>query len=467
MCGIFGIFDKSGRAVPRLDVERMGKVQRHRGPDDQGLFSEGAVSFGMQRLAIIDVSGGHQPISNEDDTVTVVCNGEIYNFRELRSRLQAKGHRFKSGSDTEVIVHLYEEFGLDFVKQLSGMFAFALWDSKRRRLVLARDRLGIKPLYVSENSRHLAFSSELKSILEVRDFERQVDKLALHEYLALGYVPAPLSILKGIEKLPPATILVVDEKGTQRHRYWNLSEKAVVEKPANEWVTELRDVLEEAVVSQMVSDVPLGAFLSGGLDSSAVVAFMAKNSTQPVKTYSIGFDTDTGGGYYNELPFARQVTQRFKTDHHEIVVRPDVTKLLPELLWHMDEPIADAAFITTFLVSKFAREDVTVILSGVGGDELFGGYRRYWSDNLARKYQKIPSAIRRSIIQPLGALLPSDRHSKILDREIDPGQPRVKGIPVKARMRHFLNLGKVEYRLTQLRRAFRWDHMDRIFLYHS
>jgi asparagine synthase (glutamine-hydrolysing) len=393
----------------------MGQAQRHRGPDDSGFFADRELMFGMQRLAIIDVAGGHQPITNEDNTVTAICNGEIYNFRELRQALQAKGHEFRTGSDSEVIVHLYEEHGTDFVSHLSGMFALALWDSTRKRLLLARDRLGIKPLYIAANSGYLAFSSELKSILEIPGFDRQVDPAALQEYLALGYVPAPLSMLKGIEKLPPGTLLVADQEGVSQHRYWHLADTDPQQKSENEWTSDIAETLESAVVSQMVSDVPLGAFLSGGIDSSAVVAYMAKNSDRPVKTYSIGFDTDTGGGYYNELPYARQVAKQFGTDHHEIVVRPDVTQLLPELLWHMDEPIADAAFITTYLVSKFARQDVTVILSGVGGDELFGGYRRYWSEHLAQSYRRIPSVLRKSIIQPIGRVLPSDRHSKWLD----------------------------------------------------
>jgi len=415
MCGIYGILNRGGQRFEPAVVERMGQVQRHRGPDDSGFAADGDLMFGMQRLAIIDVAGGHQPISNEDGTVTAICNGEIYNFRELRKKLLASGHRFRTGSDSEVIVHLYEDFGAEFVRELSGMFALAVWDATRRRLVLARDRLGIKPLYLADAGTYLAFSSELKSILEIPGFNRQIDPVALQEYLALGYVPAPMSMLKGIEKLPPGTTLIAGQEGIEKSRYWSLPKEPTIQKPADEWASDIAAELETAVVSQMVSDVPLGAFLSGGIDSSAVVAYMAKNSDRPVKTYSIGFDTGTGGSHYNELPFARQIAELFGTDHHEIVVRPDVSDLLPDLLWHMDEPIADAAFITTYLVSKFAREDVTVILSGVGGDELFGGYRRYWSENLVARYRRIPAPVRNSILQPLGKMLPSDRHSKILD----------------------------------------------------
>ncbi len=415
MCGIFGILDKDGRHGGRELLIRMGQTMRHRGPDDEGFFVDGPLAFGMRRLAIIDVDGGQQPIANEDETVIAICNGEIYNFRELRRELREQGHTFRTGSDSEVVVHLYEEFGEEFVERLSGMFALAVWDRRAERLLLARDRLGIKPLYVCRRERRLSFASELKSLLDVPGTDREIDPDALREYLALGYVPAPLSLIRGVEKLEPATILVADRDGIRTRRYWTLPSNIEEGRSRRDWAADIAASIESSVVAQMVSDVPLGAFLSGGIDSSAVVAYMARNSDRPVKTYSIGFDTGTGGSYYNELPYARQVAERFGTEHREIVVRPDVTELLPDLLWHMDEPIADAAFITTYLVSRFAREDVTVILSGVGGDELFGGYRRYWSENLARRYRRIPSFLRRAVLQPLGRRLPSDRHSRLLD----------------------------------------------------
>ena len=415
MCGIYGILGTPNLRFERSIMDTMGNVIRHRGPDDDGAFAEGPLLMGMRRLAIIDVTGGQQPISNEDGTVTVVCNGEIYNFRELRKELTARGHTFKSASDTEVIVHLYEEHGEDCAKYLHGMFAFAIWDKQKQKFLLGRDRLGIKPLYLSVNPDRIVFGSELKSILVCPDIERSINREALEEYLALGYVPAPMTILNGIEKLPPGSMLIADRAGIRQQRYWELPRGTDTGKDDDDWAACLSGAMEKAVVSQMVSDVPLGAFLSGGVDSSAVVAYMARNSSRPVKTYSIGFDTDSGGGYYNELPYARQVADLFKTDHHEIVVRPDVASLLPELLWHMDEPIADAAFVTTYLVSKFAREDVTVILSGVGGDELFGGYRRYWGSHLARMYRKIPRGIRQNLLQPTARLLPSDRHSAVFN----------------------------------------------------
>lgn len=415
MCGIYGILDYSGVRPDRDVIMRMGQVMRHRGPDDYGVYGDDELLFGMNRLAIIDVEGGHQPIANEDGSVVAICNGEIYNFRSLRETLMGRGHVFRTGSDSEVIVHLYEEYGTDSVEHLSGMFGLAIWDGRRRRLLLARDRLGIKPLYICSQNRRLVFASELKSLYEVPGIEREVDPAALQEYLALGYVPAPLSMIRGVAKLPPGEVLVADRSGHNTRRYWQIPSAPKESRSTSEWSTEIAATIESAVVSQMISDVPLGAFLSGGIDSSAVVAFMARNSSAPVKTYSIGFDTGTGGDYYNELPYARQVAELFGTDHHEIIVRPDVSAMLPELLWYLDEPIADAAFITTYLVSKFAREDVTVILSGVGGDELFGGYRRYWSEHLARKYGRIPKLLRNGVIQPLGRYLPSDRHSRVLD----------------------------------------------------
>ena len=416
MCGIHGIVALANNYQPDpACLKRMGDVSIHRGPDDEGHYVGRGVAFGMRRLSIIDVAGGHQPIANEDETLRVVCNGEIYNFRQLRATLQDKGHTFKTGSDTEVIVHLYEEYGDDCVLHLDGMFGFALWDSTRHRLLMARDRLGIKPLYIYQDAARVIFASEAKSILAVPGVASDLDVMALEQYLALGYVPGPLSIFANIHKLPPGTMMVCEQGEVSTRTYWRASFATLDHMSETEWCDRVVDTLEQSVVSQMVSDVPLGAFLSGGIDSSCVVAMMARNSDKPIKTYSIGFDTGKAGMYYNELPFARQVSALFHTDHKEILVSPDVAQLLPRLLWHMDEPIADTAFLTTYLVSEFARQDVTVILSGVGGDELFGGYRRYLGESYARYYNVLPRWFRAHVLASVAHALPSDRHSPLMN----------------------------------------------------
>lgn len=415
MCGVYGILDTGTRRSRDDALARMAEVTIHRGPDDEGRYSDGPFSMGMRRLSIIDLSSGHQPISNEDGSVWVVCNGEIYNFRQLRADLQAKGHRFQTGSDTEVIVHLYEEHGDQLVRHLDGMFGFALWDVRKKHLLIARDPLGIKPMYLKREPGRVLFASELKAILQTLDSIPEFDLIALREYLSLGYVPAPLSIFAGIEKLEAGSLFRLDLcSGTgTTERYWH--PRTRTPRKSADWVDAVRTQLESSVTAQMVSDVPLGAFLSGGIDSSSVVAMMAKHSSQPVRTYSIGFEADGGGALYNELPFARRVADLFSTDHKEIIVRPDVAALLPKLLWHMDEPVADSAFITTYLVSEFARQDVKVILSGVGGDELFGGYRRYLGGYYDRLMSLIPSAVTQRLLVPLARRLPSDRHSAVLN----------------------------------------------------
>jgi asparagine synthase (glutamine-hydrolysing) len=410
MCGIYGIAGLDWN--PSLDREvlaRMGRVIVHRGPDDDGHFYNGGVGLGMRRLSIIDLKGGHQPIANEDETIWVVCNGEIYNFKELREDLEKKGHHFRTHSDTEVIVHLYEDLGVDLFKRLRGMFAIAVWDAQRKRLVLARDRLGKKPLYVARLPGRLLFASEIKSILADHTVSRELNYSALNEYLALGYVPAPMTLFKGIEKLLPGHYLICERDQISQHCYWDLDPETVDHLPEEEWVERVREKLIESTRIRLISDVPLGAFLSGGIDSSAIVAAMARMTDQPVKTYSIGFEGEDS--FYNELPYASIVARAFDTDHHEIVVRPDAAELLPKLIWHMDEPIADSAFITTYLVSRLAAQSVKVILSGVGGDELFGGYRRYLGDAFGRYYRLLPRRLRQNWLPSILAKLPRDRHS--------------------------------------------------------
>jgi asparagine synthase (glutamine-hydrolysing) len=414
MCGIYGVYGFNGSGPSRATLSAMGQLTRHRGPDDEGVYVDGRCGIGMRRLSIIDVKGGHQPLANEDGTLWLVANGEIYNYVDLSNELRACGHRMRTRSDCETLLHLYEQHGDDFLEHVNGMFAFALWDARRQRLILGRDRLGIKPLYVCNDGRRLVFASEAKAILNVPGVSTSLDESALAAYLSLGYVPAPQSMFLGIRKLPPATLLVVDDQGAHERRYWRMPERVDSRPDEATWVRRVRDGIEEAVRKQMVSDVPIGAFLSGGIDSSAVVAFMSAHTDRPVKTYAIGFDGGDAEAFYNELPYARRVAALFGTDHHEIVVRPDVVTLLPRLLWHMDEPIADSAFITTFLVSEFARRDVTVILSGVGGDELFAGYRRYLGNHYQRRFGRLPQPLRRAMAA-VGSRLPSDRHSALLN----------------------------------------------------
>ena len=440
MCGIHGILELRGGTTSPDVLTRMGAVTRHRGPDDEGRYAEGPLAMGMRRLSIIDVSGGHQPLSNEDGTLWLVANGEIYNYRELSRSLTASGHHLRTGSDCETLLHLYEQHGDDFLGNVNGMFAFALWDSRRKRLLIGRDRLGVKPLYLWNDGRRLIFASEAKAILEVPGIPTELDRDALASYLSLGYVAAPRSMFRGIRKLPPATLLVAEQGKVVERRYWRVSAHVDSRNDESTCVARVRAGLEESVRLQMVSDVPIGAFLSGGVDSSAVVAFMSAHSDRPVKTYAIGFDGGDAEAYYNELPFARRVAELFKTDHHEILVRPDVVSLLPKLLWHMDEPIADSAFVTTYLVSEFARRDVTVILSGVGGDELFGGYRRYLGSHYQQRFELLPAGLRR-VLSAVGSRLPSDRHSPLLNTmRLAKGFLAASGLPLSERYRSYVEV---------------------------
>ena len=414
MCGIHGILNFDAQPVAPELLSAMGDVTRHRGPDDEGMHIDGACGIAMRRLSIIDLAGGHQPLSNVEQTLWLVCNGEIYNYRELRAELQAKGYRFKTDSDSEVLLHLYDADGDEFVQRLNGMFDFAIWDARRRRLLIGRDRLGVKPLYVLQDAQRLAFASEAKALLALPGVRAELDPAVVAGYLHLGYVAAPGCIFKGIRKLPPATLLSIEAGQLREWRYWRLPDRIEPGVSEREWTARVRAQMEASVQMQMVSDVPIGAFLSGGVDSSAVVGFMAKHSQQPIRTYAIGFEGGAAEALYNELPYARRVAELFGTQHREIVVKPDVVSLLPKLLWHMDEPLADTAFITTFLVSEFAREDVKVILSGVGGDELFGGYRRYLGSHYAERLRTLPRWLRRGAAFA-AERLPADRHSGVLN----------------------------------------------------
>jgi asparagine synthase (glutamine-hydrolysing) len=379
MCGIAGFVESSntpspfGRDRSRDLVHRMCDVIRHRGPDDEGVWVDDAVALGMRRLSIIDLSTGHQPIHNEDQTVWVVFNGEIYNFRELRQELEAAGHRFYTSTDTEVIVHAYEQWGKDAIVRLRGMFGLAIWDTKSRRLLIARDRIGIKPMYYASVSGRLYFGSELKSLLEAPDLPRELDAAALDHYLSFLYTPRDGSIFKSVRKLPPGHLLTWHDGRLAIERFWQMAAAETFRGSEEEAIEQLRGVLSDAVRSHMVSDVPLGAFLSGGVDSSLVVGLMSRLSSARVKTFSIGFDEPE----FDELDKARQVAAHFGTEHHEFVVKPDGVGILDKLVSHFDEPFADSSAIPTWYVSEMARRHVTVVLSGDGGDELFGGYERY------------------------------------------------------------------------------------------
>jgi len=440
MCGIYGIVRLDGGLADPALLPAMGRAIVHRGPDDEGHYADGPSAIGMRRLSIIDLAGGHQPMSNDDGTLWLVCNGEIYNFRELRRELERFGHRFKTASDSEVILHSYAQYGDDFIDRLNGMFGFALWDAGRRRLIIGRDRLGIKPIYLFRDARRLAFASEAKALLTLPGVAADIDPAALYSYLNLGYVAAPLSIFRGFHKLPPASMLVVEAGRVTEHRYWRISSAIDGATGEDDWVQRVRARLNESVRMQMVSDVPIGAFLSGGIDSSTVVGFMAAHSDQPIRTYAIGFEGTAADEYYNELPYARRVADLFRTEHHEIVVRPDVVTLLPRLLWHMDEPLCDTAFLTTFLVSEFARRDVKVILSGVGGDELFGGYRRYLGNHYLAYFQRLPGWAQRAA-SGLGQCLPSDRPSPLLNfSRLAKGFLNSASLPLEERYRSYVHV---------------------------
>ena len=422
MCGITGaIWTDSDRAIDETTLERMTRAIRHRGPDDEGRYLSQfrlrppyepmpGVALGFRRLSIIDVAGGHQPMVNEDQTVWVVFNGEIYNFPTLRRRLEGGGHVFRSQSDTETIVHLYEDEGVDCFRHLNGMFSIAIWDSNRRRLVIGRDRLGQKPLVYRVEPGRLLFASELKSLLEVPGMPREIDAGALDQYLTYQYVPHPMTIFRGIHKLPPAHFAVYENGEFTTHRYWDLDFSHESDTDFAEPAQSLRELLDSSVRLRMQSDVPLGAFLSGGVDSSLIVALMQRATQEPVKTFSVGFPV----AEYDETRYAKRVADHLGTEHHELEVTPDAVSMLPKLVWHFDEPFADSSALPVWYVSELTRSHVTVALSGDGGDELFAGYPRYravWLSALldesgpiksllaAGFWQRLPGARQKSVMR--------------------------------------------------------------------
>jgi asparagine synthase (glutamine-hydrolysing) len=434
MCGIAGIFSTSGQPLsqPHI-VDAMCQHIVHRGPDDQGTYSNPQAQIGMRRLSIIDLGGGHQPIHNEEKTVQVVFNGEIYNYRELRKELQTLGHTFYTQSDTECIVHAYEQYGLDCFAKLRGMFAICILDLRKNQLVLGRDRLGKKPLYYTQMGGVLAFASELKCFFAVPGFQPSISHTATQDYFAMGYIPEPGTIYEDVYKLPPAHCMVFHSGQTKMHRYWDVRFAPKWDMGEPELIEKLTFELEDAVKVRLVSDVPFGAFLSGGIDSSVVAVLMARNLSQPVKTFTIGFKEAA----FNELPDARAVAQHIGSDHHELIVEADAVHLLQELVWYFDEPFGDSSSIPTYLVSKMAAGHVKMVLSGDGGDELFAGYTRY------QKYAQLQALRVRSLglagplLKLASKFLPGgrgQRYAKIADRLSQPFPDRyLSGVALSTR----------------------------------
>jgi asparagine synthase (glutamine-hydrolysing) len=405
MCGICGkLVWNDPRGVSEQLVREMSAVLAHRGPDGSGehVWNDATVAIGLghRRLSIIDLSdAGRQPMSNDDGTVWVIHNGEIYNFRELRAELETLGYRFHSKTDTEVIVRAYEAWGTSCVERLQGMFASAVWDQSRRRLFIARDRVGIKPLYYVARPDSLLFASELKALMQDPTLDTQVDDSALDRYLAFGYVPAPDTIFPSVKKLPPAHTLTWEDGRMRIEPYWRYQPADGTEprRSDGEWLEEFESVLERAVARQMVSDVPLGAFLSGGIDSSLIVWMMSRSSELPVRSFTVGFDKQN----WSESRYARLVAREFGTQHREHDVSPDAMEILPKLVWHLDEPFGDSSMLPTYYVSKMTRQDVTVALSGDGGDELFAGYTRYQGERLSNIFRRFPSWVRSGVVSTL------------------------------------------------------------------
>jgi asparagine synthase (glutamine-hydrolysing) len=394
MCGICGVVDlNSSECVNSEIIRHMCQSLTHRGPDDEGYYEKDGISLGMRRLSIIDIVQGHQPISNEDKTIWIVFNGEIYNFQELKLNLEKTGHIFSTSSDTEVIVHLYEELGIGCVNHLNGMFAFAIWDQKKRQIFIARDHLGIKPLFYCYQKNRLIFGSEIKAILEFPHIEQEIDLKALDQFLSIEYILAPRTIYTGIKKLPPGHFLIFNDRGLYIKRYWEVN-AAPIHLDRSSYIEQARSLLSDAIKKQMVSDVPLGAFLSGGIDSSSVVAYMSQASVEPIQTFSVGFEDTT----YNELPYSREVASRFGTRHHEEILFPDIQSLLVKLVTHFDEPFGDFSIFPTYLVSTVARKYVKVALSGDGGDEVFGGYDTYLANSMDHIYKRLPGFIRSNLL---------------------------------------------------------------------
>lgn len=395
MCGICGKYEfESDKPVSKSLLEEMTGTMKHRGPDDEGFYVNGPIGLGHRRLSIIDLKTGHQPISNEKENCWLIFNGEMYNFKEHRGELKKKGHRFKTRTDAEVVLHLYEEYGTGCLEHIRGMFAFAIWDAAKKRLFLARDRLGQKPLYYRANNKRIIFGSEIKAIMADAEIPRKVDPHSLSHFLTFQYVPSPRTMFEGIKKLPPAHYLICENGDVKIERYWSLSYSNTLNIDETEAIERFRELFEEAVSLRLISDVPLGVFLSGGVDSSVVASTMARLSDQPIKTFSVGFSNSR----FNELPYAAKLARRLGAEHHSFVVKPDCLDILPKLIRHYNEPFADPSAIPTYYVSKMAKTKVTVALNGDAGDEAFAGYDRYITNKIASYYDRLPEGLRNFIM---------------------------------------------------------------------
>ena len=423
MCGICGVYNvRSGEPASEAVIVQMISLIAHRGPDDRGIHVEGNLGLGFARLSIIDLSGGHQPMCNEAGDIWVVFNGEIWNYRALRRELLEKGHRFRTDSDTETIVHAYEEYGLDCIKRLHGMFGLAIWDSIRHRLLLARDRVGKKPLYYTFLNGNLAFASEIKSLLCHPQVKRQVDVQALADFLSIRYVPGPTTLFANIYKVLPGHWLLCENGGIREECYWDFTFGETEERPVEDYIQGIQQHITHAVQERLMADVPLGALLSGGVDSSIITGVTSQLTDKPVKTFSVGFDVPG----FNELSYARLVSKHFGTEHHELVVQcSDLTKYWPLLTWHRDEPVSEPSDLGVYLISKLARNHVKVVLSGEGADELFAGYPKYIVDRMARYYHLLPAFMRDRFITQLLSHLPYNlRKIKMAGRVLSEPAPQ-------------------------------------------
>lgn len=413
MCGIAGILNFDQSRPDRDVIQSMTNAIRHRGPDGQGLHVSAPIALGHRRLAILDLSSaGSQPMSNEEKTVWITYNGEIYNFMDVRRELESCGHHFRSSTDTEVVIHAYQEWGVDCLKRLNGMFAFGLWDEGQQRLWLVRDRLGVKPLFYARLPRALVFGSEIKALLEHPAVDRKIDFEALAYYLALNYTPAPYTLFDGVRQLLPGHYLLVDSSGRMEDtEYWDLAYREGNYRKEQDYIEEFCSLLEDSVRLRLVSDVPFGAFLSGGIDSSSVAYWMSCSMHEPVKTFSIGFHEAA----FNELRYARQVSELIHDEHHEQAVTAQAAAILPELVWHAEEPTADSSMVAVYYLAQMTRQHVKMALSGDGADEIMAGYETYQAYYLHRLYRSVPRWIRRGILTPLVMAIPVSEGKVALD----------------------------------------------------